>query len=190
MGFYANFMGSAVHRAPLNAYNVLFSQCSNAINGAASRGTYLSITAVNVTADQVGTVMTSDNTGSAVNSLFTSVTNNGLSLSHCSTSASSNGVYQTVGAGAYYLAAGSTNRGTGTSSINSGVLADLETLTTYPPVVVPAGWFTNDYTFIPQAQLDTDTPDLGYHYFPIDYAVNMAVSNATVTVLPGTVLAG
>ncbi len=45
------------------------------------------------------------------------------------------------------------------------------------------------YTFFPQAQRDTDTPDLGYHYNPLDYAVNIAVSNATVTVLPGTALA-
>jgi hypothetical protein len=33
------------------------------------------------------------------------------------------------------------------------------------------------------------TPDIGYHYSPIDYAVNLVVSNATVTVSPGIVLA-
>ncbi|HEY3760660.1 MAG TPA: hypothetical protein VGN23_02830 [Verrucomicrobiae bacterium] len=51
-------------------------------------------------------------------------------------------------------------------------------------------WVTNDTTLFPQASLDSgDSVDLGYHYAPIDYMVAMAVSNATVTVLPGTILA-
>ena len=52
-------------------------------------------------------------------------------------------------------------------------------------------YFTNDYTFFPQAQRDDNgsTVDLGYHYDPIDYALCILVSNATMTVLPGTALA-
>jgi hypothetical protein len=42
----------------------------------------------------------------------------------------------------------------------------------------------------PQAQRDTDTLDLGYHYDPLDYAIDACVTNATITVLPGTALAG
>jgi len=189
--FYASFGGS-FDGFPIYAYNVLFSQCANAFSNSTTEGADATITAVCVTADQIGTFQAgSESTCSAVNSLFTVVTNtSSVIFNHCYTNTSSNGVYQTVGAGGYYLAAGSSNRDAGTTSINSAVLADIQTLTTYPPVVVAAGWFTNDYTFFPQAQRDTDTPDRGYHYSPIDYAVAMAVSNATVTVLPGTVLAG
>ena len=128
----------------------------------------------------------------ATNSLFTSVTNlSGISFSDCCTNASSNGVYQTAGAGAYYLADDSTNRDAGTTNIPSALLEDLQTKTTYPPVTFSTYWFTNDYTFFPQAQRDNSgsTVDLGYHYDPIDYALLILVSNATATVLPGTALA-
>ena len=171
---------------PINAYNVLFSKCVNVFSNATSLGPNAQITFVNVTADLVGTLYTGfpGNDALAYNSLFTSVTNTStVNLYHCATNSSSTGFYQTAGAGAYYLAAGSTYRNAGTSGINSGVLSDLQTLTTYPPVVMAAGWFTNNYTFFPQAQRDTDTPDIGFHYPPIDFAVAMAVSNATVTVL-------
>jgi hypothetical protein len=178
---------------PINVYNTLLSRCANGFDGGGYLS-YLSLSAINVTADQAGTFTGGGaNVCYATNCVFTSVTNmSGISFSNCYTNASSNGVYQTVGAGSYYLADGSTNRGAGTTNIPPALLADLQTKTTYPPVVVPAGWFTNDYTFFPQAQRDNDGApvDLGYHYDPIDYAVeSMTVSNSTVAVLSGTVLA-
>jgi hypothetical protein len=175
---------------PVYAYNLLFCGCPYAFSGSTVDGS-LAISAINVTADKVGTFQAgSGNSCSATNSLFTSVTNlSGVSLASCYTNASSTGIYQIVGAGGYYLAAGSPYRDAGTASIPAALLADLQSTTTYPPVVVPAGWFTDDYTFFPQAQRDTDSPDLGYHYDPLDYAIAIAVSNATVTVLPGTALA-
>jgi hypothetical protein len=53
---------------------------------------------------------------------------------------------------------------------------------------------TNTYSYSvvlsPQAQRDTDTLDLGYHYEPIDYAVNtLTVTNATLTLTNGVALA-
>jgi hypothetical protein len=181
---------------PVYLYNVLFSQFSSGFAGLNTSG-HLLINAVNVTADQMGSFQAAGlhggtaNSCSATNCLFTSVTNlSGISLANCYTNASSSGIYQTVGGGSYYLAAGSPYRDAGTTSIPSALLGDLQDTTTYPPVVVPAGSFTNNYTFFPQAQRDTDTPDLGYHYCPLDFALSMAVSNATVTVLPGTALAG
>ena len=176
---------------PVYAYNLLFCACANAFSGSTVDGS-LAISAVHVTADKVGTFQSgSGNTCAATNSLFTSVTNlSGVSFASCYTNASSTGIYQIVGGGGYYLAAGSPYRDAGTAILPSALLTDLDSTTTYPPVVIPSGWFTNDYTFIPQAQRDTDTPDLGYHYCPLDYAIDMAVSNATVTVLPGTALAG
>jgi len=98
-------------------------------------------------------------------------------------------VFQTVGGAAHYLANGSVYRNAGTLTIDSTLAAELKVRTTYPPIVVtsPIGWFTTNLTMIPQAQRDTDTPDIGYHYDPLDYAVaSLAVSNATITLLPGT----
>jgi len=176
---------------PIALYNVLLTGCGNGVGSDNSGSSYLSISAINVTADHAATFQTgTSNACSATNSLFTSVTNlSGVSLASCYTNSGSAGIYQIVGAGGYYLAAGSPYRDAGTASIPAALLADLQTATTYPPVVIPAGWFTNDYTFFPQAQRDTDTLDLGYHYCPFDYAIAIALSNVTVTVLPGTALA-
>jgi hypothetical protein len=53
------------------------------------------------------------------------VTNlSGVSFASCYTNASSTGIYQIVGAGGYYLAAGSPYRDAGTTSIPSALLAD------------------------------------------------------------------
>jgi hypothetical protein len=180
---------------PLYVDNVLFSGCSDAVAGIDVGSGYVCVSAVNVTADQVGTFLSGGtNVCYATNSLFTSVTNtSGISFTDCFTNANSNGVYQTAGAGGYYLANGSGNRNAGTSNINAALLADLQGATTYPPVVLVTGLagaaISNETTFFPQAQRDTDTPDLGYHYPPVDFAIAIIVSNATVTVLPGTVLA-
>jgi hypothetical protein len=145
-----------------------------------------------VTADQVGTFLSSGNQLNATNCIFTAVTNlSGSAFSDCINYASGAGIYQTVGAGAYYLTQGSTNQSAGTTNIDTNLLADLETKTTCPPVTNFVGWLTNDYTFFPQAQRDNSgaAVDLGYHYDPLDYVVSTSISNATATVLPGTALA-
>lgn len=174
----------------LYVYNSLFSGGSTAIEKASGSDGTLSATAVNVTADGMFAYEAGLDSSSGVNSIFTRCYPS-PNLTNCYTSVySSNGVYQTVGAASYYLAPGSTNRGWGTTNINASLLTDLETLTTYPPVTFASYWLTNDYTFFPQAQRDNSgsTVDLGYHYDPIDYAIVIQISNATATVLPGTVL--
>ena len=55
----------------------------------------------------------------------------------------------------------------GPNCLPASSLADLQNLTTYPPVVTN-GWITNDFTFTPQVLRNTGVPDLGYHYAPID----------------------
>jgi hypothetical protein len=188
------YSGTNTTGFPVNLYNVLISGCSDGLDSSDSGSTYVRYGAVNVTADQVGTLVSgsTNNVFHATNSLFTSVTNMSGTFTNCYTNASSSsGVYQTVGAGSYYLAEGSTNRGMGTTNIDSTLLTNLQTKTTYPPVIMPYGYFTNDYTFFPQAQRDNSgsTVDLGYHYDPLDYVIDIDVSNATATVLPGTALA-
>ncbi len=96
--------------------------------------------------------------------------------------------FQSVGAGNYYLADG-TYRNAGTTNISPWLLTELKQKTTYPPTIL-TNTITTNTTLSIQALRDTNTlPALGYHYAPIDYAVNIAVSNATLTIALGTVLA-
>jgi hypothetical protein len=148
------------------------------------------IDAVNVTADNM-TVFTTNNC-TAVNCIFSSVSSlSGItSFTDCFTNGNS-AAFQIVGAGSYYLAGSSTNRAAGTTNIDADLLADLQTLTTYPPVVVQSGWVTTNSFLSPQAPRDTNSVlDLGYHYCPLDWALNAAISNATVTISSGTAIAG
>jgi hypothetical protein len=99
--------------------------------------------------------------------------------------------FQSVGAGNYYLVAGSSFRDYGVSNTLSGSqLQDLSKRTTFPPLIS-----TNSYAYPivlnPQAQRDSDAPDLGYHYDPIDYAVyNLTfTSGASLTLTNGVALA-
>ena len=72
--------------------------------------------------------------------------------------------FQRVGAGSYYLTNNSPYRDAGTTNIDSTLLAELATKTTYPPLVYSNTAISVSMTFSPQAQRDTDTPDLGYAY--------------------------
>jgi hypothetical protein len=113
-------------------------------------------------------------------------------FTNCSTiSSSSAGFYQTVGGGAHYLADGSTNRNSGATNIDATLLSDLHQKTTYPPLLTARQILTRgDLNLFPQAQRDTDTPDIGYHYDPLDYEYGWVwTSNAlTITVSPGTAI--
>lgn len=98
-------------------------------------------------------------------------------------------VFETVGAGSYYLTNSSPYRNAGTMNIDPATLADLSTKTTYPPVVYSNTTVSIATTFAPQAQRDNDTPDLGYHYDPLDYAFGGTYSPSNITFLSGTAVA-
>src|SRR4030095_10769116 len=67
---------------------------------------------------------------------------------------------------------------------------ELKSKTTYPPVVLPSGSYSNSHVLYSQAQRDTDTPDLGFHLDPIDYAFGQVdLANATISLQPGAVMA-
>jgi len=130
-------------------------------------------------------------TGNITNSIITPLwggTNN-IIFDHCEVAASDSGIYQTVGAASYYLATNSPYRGAGTTNIDAQTLADLETMTTYPPLVVFQGIADANITYSPVVQRNTGAMDYGYHYDPIDVAAVQYLINSTVQVLPGTVLA-
>ena len=103
------------------------------------------------------------------------------------------GDFQTAGGGSYYLAPGSPYHNAGTATIDPNLLADLATKTTYPPVVYDndASTFTGNNTFTPAGvpRDNTGTPDLGYHYDPVDVLVGGSDLSANLTLTAGTVLA-
>lgn len=166
-----------------NLRNVLFSDNTTALHL-----TQTTLNCEHVTVDKATTFHASggSSTVNLKNSLLVAVTTAGsYSGSNNATDSTSSNVFETVGAGARYLKAGSSHRNAGTTSINATLADDLREMTTYPPLVV-AGDITVDTVWYPQAQRDIDTPDLGYHYAPIDYGVDVLVKDATLTVLPGT----
>ena len=98
--------------------------------------------------------------------------------------------FKAVGAGSYYLTNGCTFTNEGTVSIGQPLLVDLAARTTCPPLVYSNATISVNTNFTPEAQRDTDAPDLGYHYDPIDYLIeNYTITNATLTVASGTVIA-
>jgi hypothetical protein len=98
-------------------------------------------------------------------------------------------VYQTVGAGSYYLADNSPYRNAGTTNITPALLADLQTKTTYPPVVYSNITISAATMYSPQATRDTNrAPDLGYHYDPLDYAFGGVNDYSNLTFNAGTAM--
>ena len=180
-------------------YNVLISECGvGVINGGYFSSGAFAVHGVHVTADEVGSLLVqvpnSSMTGLFTNCMLAGVESllyaGTVTLDHCLTNASGTGLYQTVGAGQDYLAAGSTNRNAGTTNISAVLADELKRKTTYPPILITnaVGY---DVTLSQQAPRDTDTPDLGYHYDPIDWIADyFVISNATLTVEPGVVVAG
>ena len=91
------------------------------------------------------------------------------------------GIFSGVGAGNFYLAAASPHRNAGLSAINPDLVREFQRLTTYPPTVLSSD-ITVDTTLSPRATCDTDTPDLGYHYPPLDYCVSSVnVANCSLS---------
>ncbi len=125
------------------------------------------------------------------NSILAAITNlnTGYSGANNVLSNSTAGLFAPVGSGAVYLPASSPLRNAGTTNISASLAADLRQLTTTGPslLTAPVTTFTQ---LQPQAPRDTDLPDLGYHYPPIDYAVSgLVVSNALLSLTNGVVLA-
>lgn len=108
-------------------------------------------------------------------------------FSHTVFAGTNSGLFAPVGAGRYYLTLSSTNHDVGTTNIGSNLLATLAQTTTHPPIHQTNN-ITTDTVFYNQAARDSDTPDLGYHYDPMDYLVGCMVTNATVSLTNGAVV--
>jgi hypothetical protein len=99
--------------------------------------------------------------------------------------------FQSIGAGNYYLTNGPGFQNSGMTNIDSRTLADIKAKTTYPPILYSNVTVSINTILSPQAQRDIDTPDLGYHYDPIDYLVDQYnVTNAILTLTNGVAIAG
>jgi hypothetical protein len=124
------------------------------------------------------------------NCLLVAVTNLGsCSTQSVATVSNTNGIFQVVGGGSYYLATNSPYRDMGTTNISATVQADLNQKTTYPPLVYQDVNISNVITFNPVVQRDTDTPDLGYHYDAIDWAFSGVTAYTNIDFAPGTAAA-
>src|SRR5207247_9054278 len=122
------------------------------------------------------------------NCLLVSVTNSGSFSSNTVYSTSASGVFQSVGQGFHYLNTNSIYRNVGTTNINSTLAAQLKKLTTDPPLVLTSD-FTVSTTLSPQAQRDTDVPDVGWHYDPLDYCWSgLNLTSATLTLTNGVAI--
>jgi hypothetical protein len=180
-------------------YNVLMSKCGVGVLNVPYYS--LIVDGENITVDQMADLLegpVSTISGTFTNCILTGIStylfvpggSGTITYNDCVQPSSGSGIYQTVGAGNYYLATGSTNQNVGTTNIDSTLLADLRKKTTYPPLLLTNQTVTINNTLNAQAQRDTDAPDLGYHYDPIDYLVdNYAITNATLTVTNGVAIA-
>lgn len=125
--------------------------------------------------------------GSAVASLqgannaFLNTTNFGVNATTLTSSP-----FQQALHGYHYLSSSSGLRNTGSTSLQSDLAADLRRLTTVAPVVYTNVTFSTATTFSPQAQRDTDQPDCGYHYYPMDYVFGGCTAGSNMTFTAGT----
>jgi len=185
--FLEGYRGVYFEYSTAKLQNLLFYR--NAVMSIFGRGSTLS--AEHLTFNQVFKAF-EEGTMSLTNSLLVLVTNwpTGFTSFNNVTSSSPSSVFQTVGAGAHYLATNSIYRNVGTTNISPSLLTALRNRTTYPPVIQSNVTVVADTTLSPTVQRDTDVPDLGYHYDPLDYiAYAYAFTNCTLTINPGTAIA-
>jgi hypothetical protein len=175
-----------------NATNILIVNAQDAFNGTeyAAAGYQVTVDGCDqLTSDFYGAT---DSTLLLVNSL---VVNSGGTGDATLTTVSvaqpdpSEQVFQIVGSGSHYLATNSPYRDVGTTDIDPGLLARLAKKTTYPPIAYSNATLSALMPLVPQAQRDTDVPDLGYHYDPLDYAFGGTYVTSNLTFAPGTAVA-
>lgn len=102
--------------------------------------------------------------------------------------ASSIGTFSTNGAGHHYLADPSL-RGVGTTVIHSSLATELKSMTTVAPVHL-SEYVTIPTVLEPIVPRNTGLPDIGYHYWPVDWTWSkLVVTNTTLTLTNGVVVA-
>lgn len=185
--------GVEVANAHLNLRNALFTKVRQAVNSLTTVATTNVVVAEQLTVNSAEKLFYPSPTATGLlritNSILCAVTNDGaLNVTSNNTVSVTASAFQPSGRGLHYLAPGSLYRNAGTTNLNANTLAILRKTTTYPPSEIAAD-FTTDTTLSPIAQRDTDRPDLGYHYYPLDYLLgDRAVTNATLVLTNGVAL--
>jgi hypothetical protein len=190
--------GISVQNHPLTVNNALF----------VNTGTNLVLNAVagtvnNATFANANYLLGAPNTGSLylTNSVLANVTNVSGTIA-----ANYNGFYNTttfgsnlkststtpfipVGGANCYLTNISSFIGGGTPGVGSGILAQLAARTTRAPLVYSNLTYSVPLSYAPVVTRDTNgTPDLGYHYDPVDIMFGGVVSYSNVTFAAGTAM--
>jgi hypothetical protein len=99
--------------------------------------------------------------------------------------------FQSKGAGNFYLAYNCAFTNAGTPYIDSTLLASLAQRTVYPPLVVSNVTFSTPTNWAPISQRGNGvTPDLGYHYDPLDYLVSQITETGQSLLLTNGVAVG
>jgi RHS repeat-associated protein len=94
--------------------------------------------------------------------------------------------FQIVGAGSFYLTNGCDFHAAGTNNIDPALLGQLASKTTYPPTVFSNVTISASTNFIPWVPRDTNSsPDLGYHYDPLDYVFGGCNYSTNISFGPG-----
>jgi len=107
-----------------------------------------------------------------------------------SASTTASNPFQTVGGGNYYLANGSSFRGIGTTVLDPTLSTGLRQLTTYPPTVYSNVAISAATTLGMQVRRETNgSPDLGYHYYALDYVFGGCDLFTNLTLNSGTAIA-
>jgi hypothetical protein len=182
--YYADYLG---------LHNVLISTAAGAPDPQV--GAEGNILAENVTSDNASSFSYDSSGVALVNCLITQPDGNGgtyVSTDNVNWTDTTAPVYQSAGGGNYYLAPGSPFQGAGTTDyVTPALLADLAAKTTWPPTVYALQELAGTSTLSPTVPRDNSgTPDLGYHYDPIDYLVGGCdLSLGSLVLTAGTTLA-
>ena len=178
-------VGTSIKDDSANSTTLQFNHCTidtatNLFSASASaQGNFVNCILANITSLSTGSPTLSGN-----NNAFYNSSTLGTQIYTCSSSP-----FQTVGNASYYL---SPNCGLFGIGVTNALQPDLAKRTTYPPVVFNGAptVLSANLVLNPEVPRDTGTPTLGYHYDPIDFAFgSIYVSNATITVSPGTAIA-
>jgi len=179
--YHVGYVISSYLAGSWNLQNILMARVGSAVVSASTA----TVNGEHWTVAQANT-LNSGGTLSLTNSLLNAITNLGTFTSVNNATNNSSGIFQVVGGGGYYLATNSPYRNAGTTNIDPAILAQLGNKTTYPPIVYSNVTFTAAQNFTPQVHRDTDLPDLGYHYDPLDYVFGAVNINSNVTFAAGT----
>jgi hypothetical protein len=183
-------------------HNILATNVLNLFAGSAAI-----ISAQHVTANRVGALSRLTGAPSEValtNGVLLNVTNLGsgtLTADYVATNgtptitgvangfAATTPVFQTSVGGDHYLTTNSLLRDAGTTNIAANLAVELRKATTFAPQYL-TNLLGSDVTLSVTAYRDTDVPDLGYHYAPLDAIVSRYIirSNATVYLTNGVAI--